>query len=206
MEAAGLSGKMEIERPRNAADQAAGIQARSRGPTPAASGRDADLAALRVPESSMGGTPDPYEEMNMHSVTQSVGALREAAAVNAPECRGPELGTSSAWNPTRDTATPASGERWADLSDECVSASRTELSNVEAATSRETYGPVDRASAIRIIADAWADLASNNEDDKAQQLLAATIEHLGVDVSSDLAPKLALKKGKTGSSKKNPKL
>ena len=84
----------------------------------------------------------------MDSVTQCVGALREAAAVNVPECRGPELGASAAWNPMRaaeiasggedesahaagskredsgltkrtDLATPASEERWADLSDEC---------------------------------------------------------------------------------------
>ena len=85
-------------------------------------------------------------------------------------------------------ATPASGERWADLSDECgeagrtgQSASRTEPSSVEAETSRETYGPVDSTSAIRIIADAWADLVSNDEDAKAQQLLTATMEHPGVN-------------------------
>ena len=181
----GLSGTMEIERLSHAADQAAGIQTRPRSPTPAATGLDADSAALRVPESSMCGTPDPYEEMNMDSVTQCVGALREAAAVNVPECRGPELGAASAPN---HRATPASGERWADLSDECGeagwtgrSASRTEPSSVEAATFREACGPVDSTSAVRIIADVWADLVRNDEDAKSQQLLKTAMEHPGVD-------------------------
>ena len=86
---------------------------------------------------------------------------------------------------------------------------------------------MDSTGAIRIIADAWADLVSNDEDAKAQQLLTATMEHPDVDketlrealldtvrqrvrgalrdnswkeLLSDLAPKLASKKGKTGSS------
>ena len=184
-QSAGLSGTMEVERRSYAVDQAAGIQSRPRSPTPAATGLDADSAALRVPESPMCGTPDPYEEMNMDSVTQCVGALREAAAVNAPECWGPELGAASASN---HRATPASGERWADLSDECGeagwtgrSASRTEPSSVEAATFREAYGPVDSTSAVRIIADVWADLVCNDEDAKSQQLLKTAMEHPGVD-------------------------
>ena len=107
---AGFSGTMEIERLSCAADQAAKIQARPGSPTPAAAGIDADSAALRVPESSMCGTPDPYEEMNMDSVTQCVGALREAAAVNFPECRGPELGASAAWNPMRAAESTSDGE------------------------------------------------------------------------------------------------
>ena len=223
-QSAGLSGTMEVERRSYAVDQAAGIQSRPRSPTPAATGLDADSAALRVPESPMCGTPDP---------SQCVGALREAAAVNAPECRGPELGAASASN---HRATPASGERWADLSDECGeagwtgrSASRTEPSSVEAATFREAYGPVDSTSAVRIIADVWADLVCNDEDAKSQQLLKTAMEHPGVDketlrealldtvkqmveevrvepspmttagkeVLSDPAPKLASKKGKT---------
>ena len=40
---------------------------------------------------------------------------------------------------------------------------------------------MDNTSAIRIIADARADLVSNDEDAKAQQLLTATMEHLDVD-------------------------
>ena len=117
------------------------------------------------------------------------------------------------------------------------SASRTEPSTVEVATFREAYGPVDSTSAVRIIADVWADLVRNDEDAESQQLLKTAMEHPGVDkeslrealldtvrqmveevrvepspmttagkeVLNDLAPKLASKKEKTGSSKKKPK-
>ena len=52
-QSAGLSGTVDVERLKNAADQAAGIQARSRSPTLAATGLDADSAALRVPRDSV---------------------------------------------------------------------------------------------------------------------------------------------------------
>ena len=58
----------------------------------------------------MCGTPDPYEEMSMDSVTQCVGALREAAAVSFPGCRGPELGASAAWNPMRAAESASDGD------------------------------------------------------------------------------------------------
>ena len=148
----------------------------------------------------------------MDSVTHCVGALREAAAVNVPECKGPELGAASAWNPMRaaesacdgeneyahaagskredsglmkraDRATPASGERWADLSDECGeagwtggSASRTEPSSVEAAIFREAYGSVGSTSAARIIADAWADLVRNDDGVDKETLREALLD------------------------------
>ena len=71
-QSAGLLGTVEIERLRYAADQAARIQARPTSPIPSATGLDADLAATRVPESSMCGTPDLYEEMNLvHTVNVS---------------------------------------------------------------------------------------------------------------------------------------
>ena len=54
-QSAGPSGTMEIERPRYAAEQPTGVQARPRCPIPTATGLDADLAAMRVPESSMRG-------------------------------------------------------------------------------------------------------------------------------------------------------
>ena len=50
-----------------------------------------------------------------------------------------------------------------------------------AVDSRGPDGPVDSTSAIRIIADAWADLGSNDEDAKAQQLLKTAMDHPGVD-------------------------
>ena len=68
-----------------------------------------------------------------------------------------------------DRTTPASGETWADLSDECgeagwtVSASRTEPSSVEVTTFREACGPVGSTITARIIADEWADLVRNDE-------------------------------------------
>ena len=40
---------------------------------------------------------------------------------------------------------------------------------------------MDSTSAVRIIADIWADLVRNDEDAKAQQLLKTAMEHPGVD-------------------------
>nr|ABV22340.1 calponin domain-containing protein [Noctiluca scintillans] len=48
---------------------------------------------MGVPESSMFGTPDLYEEKNIGSVIQCIYTLGGAVQVNVPEFTGPKLGT-----------------------------------------------------------------------------------------------------------------
>ena len=85
--------------------------------------RDAGL-----PESSVRGTPDQYEEINLGSVARCVRALGGAVQVNVPEVKRPELGTSLTAQP--QTERP---KRWADLSDGAadVGSASTEHQNLD---------------------------------------------------------------------------
>ena len=187
VKAAGLSGTVEIECLRYAADQAAGIQARPRSPTPTATGLDADSAVMRVPESSACGTPCLYEETNLaHTVKvsndmrigRSAGTWADLVGTESEDMDGKEKradGQSTA------AESASNGENESPAADSEREDSWLTQRMWTAVDSRGPHGPVHSTSAIRIIADAWADLASNDEDAKAQQLLKTAMEHPGVD-------------------------
>ena len=111
-------------------------------PTPTAAGLDADSAVMRVPESSACGTPHLYEETNIvHTVKvsddmrirRSAGIWADLVDTESEDFDGKENGADG-----QSTAaeSASSGENESPAAD----------------------GPVDSISAIRIIADAWADL------------------------------------------------